>query len=211
MLSPFLPRIRWLALPLAIGFWLWANTASYDVRNVLGLLLISAFIPLYALARAFLPKRDIPDQPRWSVPDAAVAIGLALLCVGLTLPLAQADKDLKQRFADEQLRAGLGLEFNRNIEKLLVRGCTVFSPDVYISTISAFRPYRNQMKLFHFSEPLDALRVQQFDESTGCTSIFYQPRSTHPSVLSFVVAYAEARGLKKLAEGNGFELLSSDP
>ena len=90
LLSPFLPRVRWLALPLAIGFWLWANTASYDARNVLGLVLISAFIPLHALARTFMPRRDLPDQPRWRVPDGAIAIGLAVLCVALTLPLARA-------------------------------------------------------------------------------------------------------------------------
>ena len=134
-LSPFLPRIRWLALPLAIGFWLWANTASYDLRNLLGLLLISAFIAVYAATRTFVATRVFSNEPRWSVPDGAVAMSLAILSVGLTLTLAQGDKELKERFANEQLRKGMGLELNRNIEKLLLRGCTIFSADGHISTI----------------------------------------------------------------------------
>ena len=58
-LAPFLPRIRWVALPLLVGFGVWASTASYDLRNLLGFLLISAFVPLYALARGYAAKR--PD------------------------------------------------------------------------------------------------------------------------------------------------------
>jgi hypothetical protein len=108
VLTPFLTRIRWLTLPLFIGTWLWANTASYDLRNLLGLLLISAFIPLYALARHFVTTGVFSNQPRWSIPDGIIAASLAALCVGLTLPLAQRDRELKQRFANEQLSSGLG-------------------------------------------------------------------------------------------------------
>ena len=43
LMSPFLPRVRWLALPLLISISVWASTASYDLRNVLGPLLICAF------------------------------------------------------------------------------------------------------------------------------------------------------------------------
>ena len=67
------------------------------------------------------------------------------------------------------------------------------------------------MKIFHFSVPLTDQRMKQFNESTGCTAIFYQPRTTHPTVLGFVATYAQARGLKKLAEDKGFELLGSSP
>jgi hypothetical protein len=210
-LSPFLPRIRWLALPLGAGFWLWANTASYDLRNLLGLLLISAFIPLYAVARRFVTTQVAPSERRWRVRDGAVAAGVAVLCVVLTLPLALSDEKLKQRFADEQLSKGLGIELNRPIGELLARGCTIYSADGYIHTVSVFQPYRQQMQFFHFTEPLTDLLAKQINESTGCTSIMYPPGRTHPSILSFIGATTEARGYTKVAESNGMELLVSSP
>jgi hypothetical protein len=153
VLAPFLPRIRWLALPLFIGFWLWANTASYDLRNLLGLLLISASIPLYALARRLPVKSAAASKSRWSVPDSAVAGGLAAMAVALTLTLAQGDAQLKARFATDQLRGGDGFELNQSIAKLLQRGCVIFSADGYIATISALQPFRGQMRFFFFTEP----------------------------------------------------------
>ena len=211
VLAPFLPRIRWLALPLFIGFWLWADTASYDLRNLLGLLLISASIPLYALARRLPVNPAAASQPRWNVPDTAVAGGLAAMAVALTLTLAQNDTQLKARFATDQLRAGPGFELNQSIAKLLQRGCAIFSADGYIATISALQPLRSQMRFFFFTEPLNDALVNRFNETTGCTSIFYPPERTHPSILRFIAGYAEARGLKKTIEGNGMELLASSP
>ena len=99
VLAPLLPRIRWLALPLFIGSWLWADTASYDLRNLLGLLLISASIPLYALALHFMTTGELSKQLRWSIADGVVAVSLAVLCVGLTLPLARGNSELRQRLA----------------------------------------------------------------------------------------------------------------
>jgi hypothetical protein len=211
VLAPFLPRIRWLALPLFIGFWLWADTASYDLRNLLGLLLISASIPLYALARRLPVKSAAASNPRWNVPDAADAGGLAAMAVGLTLTLAQNDTQLKERFATDQLRGGPGFELNQSIAKLLQRGCAIFSADGYIATISALQPFRSQMRFFFFTEPLNDALVNRFNETTGCTSIFYPPERTHPSILRFIAGYAEARGLKKTIEVNGMELLASSP
>ena len=211
VLAPFVPRIRWLALPLFIGFWLWANTASYDLRNLLGLLLISASIPLYALARRWPVKSAAASKPRWTVPDGAVAGGLAAMAVALTLTLAQDDAHLKERFATDQLRGGPGFELNQSIAKLLHRGCAIFSADGYIATISALQPFRGQMRFFFFTEPLNEALVNRFNETAGCTSIFYPPERTHPSILRFIAAYAEARGLKKTIEGNGMELLASSP
>src|SRR5258705_11604805 len=129
VLAPFLPRIRWLALPLFIGFWLWADTASYDLRNLLGLLLISASIPLYALARRLPVNPAAASQPRWNVPDAAVAGGPSAIAAALTLTLAQNNTQLKERFATDQLRGGPGFELNQTIAKLLQRGCAIFSAD----------------------------------------------------------------------------------
>ena len=211
VLAPFVPRIRWLALPLFIGFWLWANTASYDLRNLLGLLLISASIPLYALARRWPVKSAAASKPRWTVRDGAVAGGLAAMAVALTLTLAQDDAHLKERFATDQLRGGPGFELNQSIAKLLHRGCAIFSADGYIATISALQPFRGQMRFFFFTEPLNEALVNRFNETAGCTSIFYPPERTHPSILRFIAAYAEARGLKKTIEGNGMELLASSP
>jgi hypothetical protein len=212
-LSPFLPRVRWLTLPLVIGFWLWASTASYDLRNVLGLLLISAFIPLFAVARAIAPIRVPSSERRWSVPDGAVAIGLAIICFGTTLSLAQGDKDLKQRFATEQLTKGAGLQINQKIEQLLLRGCTIFNSDNYLYTISAFERFLDEDKIpfFHAGDPLTDGLLNAVSKASGCTSFFYPPDRTHPSVLSFISTISKAQNYTKVVEGNGMELLASSP
>ncbi len=209
-LSPFLPRVRWLALPLLIGFAVWANTASYDLRNLLGLLLISACVPVYAAMRAFVTVTKVPSkEPRWRFADGAVALSLAVLSLGLTLPLAKSDTELKRRFADDQFGRGMGPELNRKIEELLVRGCTIFSADPYIMTIAAFRPYQQRIQGFFFSEPLTDQMKQQLDEPRGCTSICYPPARTHPSILSQINAMTETRGYRKAIETNGMILISS--
>ncbi len=209
-LSPFLPRVRWLALPLGAGLWLWANTASYDLRNVLGLLLITAFIPLYAVARRLATTRNAPDERQWRIRDVAVAAGVAVLCVALTLPLALSDEKLKQRFAREQMIRGYGIEINQDVEKLLVRGCKVFSVDGYITTIAGFQKFLPQIQFFHVADPLPDQVAQQIDESAGCTGILYPPRSTHPSILDFIAAQTKARGYARMVAHNGMELLAAD-
>ncbi len=80
-----------------------------------------------------------------------------------------------------------------------------------IATISALRPFRGQMRFFFFTEPLNDAMVNRFNETTGCTSIFYPPERTHPSILRFIAVYAEARGLKQVIESNGMEVLASNP
>ena len=106
--SPFVKGVRWLALPLIVGFISWASLFSYDLRNLLGMLLISAIIPLCAVARRFATTASIPAKPRWKLGDGVVAAGVAVLCVVLTLPLAMGDEKLKQRFDDDQMRKGFG-------------------------------------------------------------------------------------------------------
>jgi hypothetical protein len=209
VLSPFLPRIRWLTLPLGAGFWLWANTASYDLRNLLGLLLISAFIPLYVVARRFATTQNAPRKRRWRVRDDAVAASVAVLCVLLTLPLALNDENLKQRFADEQLSKGMGIELNGPIGQLLASGCTIYTADGYIYTVSAFQPYRQQMQFFHFTEPLTDLLESQLNQSTGCVSIVYPSSRTHPSILNLTSALMDSRGYRKVTEHNGMTLVKN--
>ena len=209
-LSPFLPRVRWLALPLGAGLWLWANAASYDLRNALGLLLITAFIPLFAVARRLATARGATGERPWQVRDLAIAAGVAVLCIVLTLPLALSDEKLKQRFAHEQMIRGVGIEINQNVEKLLVRGCTVFSVDGYITTIAGFQKFLPQIRFFHVADPLSDQLAQQISESAGCTGILYPPHLTHRSILDFIAAQTMARGYRKAAEGMGMELLVSD-
>ena len=210
VLCPFQRRLRWLALPLLIGFFVWADTASYDLRNLLGLLLVSAFIPLVAAARAFDGRTAVVSSgPPKVVRDGVVAAILVVITVGLTWPLAVSDQALKERFARDQLAGGSGLELNRTIEQALRRGCTVFSSTAYINTISAFEPFRQQIRFFFFTNPLDQPLIDQFNEATGCTSVFYPPERINPSILRFVEAYAKARGLVKVADGNGMELIAS--
>ena len=207
-MSPFLKRIRWLALPLAIGFFVWANTAAYDLRNILGLLMISAVIPLYAAADAWLDASPAPVLQRWRIPDAAVAAAWAFLSIGLTLTLALNDSEMKQRFADDQFGKGPGVEINRNVEQLLARGCTIFTATSFVLTISKFQPLQHQMQFFVFNEPMNAPVLDRLGKTEGCTGFLF-PNASHPEIRQVIAAETEKRGLRKMAEGKGFELLAS--
>lgn len=208
VMSPFLKRIRWLALPLAIGLFVWANTAAYDLRNILGLLLISAVIPVYAAANALLDAGRLSSEPRWRIPDGAIAAGWIALSVSLTLTLASNDKELKQRFARDQFSKGPGTEINRSVEQLLARGCTIFTATSFILTISEFQRFENQMQFFVFNEPMNRSVLDRLGKTDGCTGFLF-PNSSHPSILEVIAANTEARGLKRVAEASRFELLAS--
>ncbi|MDP3691994.1 hypothetical protein [Bradyrhizobium sp.] len=188
LMSPFLPRVRWLALPLFISISVWANTASYDLRNVLGPLAICAFIPVYAAARAWTRRGEIAEGRRWTVSDAAIAAGLAAAAIGLSLPLAVSDQTIKQRFADEQIREGSGREINEKVGDLLRRGCTVLTGNAYLYTISAFLPFKDQLQYSTFGEPIGDPTLAALREPKGCTAILYVPSRTHASVLNFITA-----------------------
>ena len=54
-----------------------------------------------------------------------------------------------------------------------------------------------------------ALEARRFNESTGCTSLFYPPDGTHPSIRQFLSDYAEARGLQKVIEAGGMALMAT--
>jgi hypothetical protein len=207
VLSPFLKRFRWLAAPLFAGILLWANTAAYDLRNILGFLLIAAFIPLYVAARRWLQPRHIGAEPHWRVPDAAVAATLAILALGLTFSVAMSDERLQHKFADEQLRIGAGIGFNQKIAELLGDGCSIFGSIGYLTAIDALKKSRDRMHSFFYTLPLDASLVNQLNEATGCTAIFYPPWRTHPSIRDFIAGYARARGMEKIHEDVGMELL----
>ena len=209
LLCPFVRRTRWLALPLWIGVFVWANTASYDLRNLLGLLMVSAFIPLFAAARAYDTRKAMPVGRSWRASDGAVAAIVVVIGAGLTLTLALGDNALKQRFADDQLRGGSGMEINRAIETVLRRGCSIFSATGYLRTISAFDPFRKQIDFFFFSLPLDEPLAKRFNDAPGCTSVFYPPDGTHPTILRFLDNFAGARGLATVIEGNGMVLMAT--
>jgi hypothetical protein len=211
VMSPFVARVRWLALPLIAGTLFWAGVVSYDLRNLIGILLISAFIPLFTLARALAPTMSFHSVRQWKVSDGAVAAGLAVLLVGMSLSLMKSDKELAQRFATEQLGKGAGLEINQKIEQLLVRGCTIFNADDYLYTISAFERFKDKMLPFHFEAPLTDGLVDQVNQASGCTSFFYPPDRTHPSIVNFISATATARNYTKVIEANGVALLVSSP
>ncbi len=209
VLSPFLPRIRWLALPLFAGISLWASTASYDMRNVLGLLLISAFIPLFAALRmiAVSPLKNV--ESKWRVSDRAVAAIVAAFALGSTLTLAQDDAHLNQRFNSEQIRIGAGAEFNEKVGRLLERGCNILTGADYVYTISAFSKYQPQLEFFHASLPLPEPVAKKFDERQGCTAILYAPSFSVAPTLDYVKAKSEKRQYVTAAESVGWVLLSS--
>jgi hypothetical protein len=205
--SPFLPRIRWLTLPLLLTFSIWANTASYDLRNLLGTLLIAGLIPLFALAKRFATTEAASNARHWRIPDNAAIAVIAAFCVVLTLPLALSDEKLNRRFADEQQIRGLGIELNGPVGQLLARGCTIFSADDYIFTVEAFQRYRQQLVFFHSTEPLTESLAAQLNERTGCMSVLYPPSRTHSSIMARIDALSVSRGYAKIAEHQGMELL----
>jgi hypothetical protein len=210
LMSPFLPRVRWLALPLLVSISVWANTASYDLRNVLGPVVICAFIPVYAAARAWIRKGDVSSGPRWIVSDAAIAAGLAAAAIGLTLTLAVSDQTLKQRFATEQLHEGSGRAINEKVGDILWQGCTILTGNAYLYTIAAFQPFKDRLQYSTFGEPINDPTLASLREPKGCTGILYVPSRTHPSILDFIAAGTDARRFRKLIEDRGAVLLLSN-
>lgn len=207
VLCPFVKRVRWFALPLYLGVAVWACTLAYDLRNVLGFLMIGAFVPLYAAGRRWLEPKLFSQGRQWRTGDALVAAMLALATLGVTSPLAVSDQALQRRFADEQLRIEAGIEVNQKVGELLRRGCKVFSPTGSFLFIAAFAPYRSQVHTYFYALPLDDVLAREFNNSTGCVAVLYPLDRTHPSVLKFITDYARARGLSKELESNGIALL----
>jgi hypothetical protein len=211
VVSPFLKRIRWLSLPLIAGFVLWAVTTSYDLRNLLGFLLIACFFPLFALARAIGSRRDLEGVRSWFISDGVVAASVALLCFAATSTLALSDEKLKLRFQTEQLSKSAGTEINQEIQRLLARGCTVFNADNYLHTISAFAPYDERLLFFFSLEPLNDPLAAMIRNASDCAAFFYPPDRTHPSILTFFADTAKERDYVTLAEGRGMVLLGPRP
>jgi hypothetical protein len=209
--SPFVKGIRWLALPLMVGFLSWASLFSYDLRNLLGMLLISAVIPFFAVFLRFAATGVISGKPGWELRDGFVAAGMAVLCVVLTLPLAMGDEKLKQRFDDDQLRKGLGIELTGPMAQLLVRGCTVFMADGYVLTVSALQPFRERMIFYHSPDPLSDRMEKMLNELTGCLGILYRINNTHASIQKYIDKFADSRGDRKIIEHNGYGLLVLPP
>ncbi|MES2197254.1 MAG: hypothetical protein V4517_22780 [Pseudomonadota bacterium] len=206
VISPFLPRVRWLALPLWISISVWANTASYDLRNVLGPLAICAFIPVYAVTPARATRRDVSGERRWIVPDAAMILGVATMSIALTLNLASGDAALKARFADDQLKEGSGREVNQKVGEILERGCTMLTGNAYLYTIAAFQPFKDQLQYSTFGQAIGDPSLAALREPKGCTGILYVPGRTHQSVLDFIAAAS----FRKVIETDSTVLLMSN-
>jgi hypothetical protein len=207
-ISPFVPRVRWFSLPLIVGVSAWAFALSYDLRNLIGFLPIIAFIPFFALARAFAPADVFPFQWRWRLPDGAFATALALLLVGLSFDLAKDDTELKQRFAAEQLTKGAGLKVNQRIEQILLDGCTLINTDSYLYTISAFERFKDRMPYFHFEAPISEGLKRMLDHASGCTGILYPDQITHASILDYLSAKPD---FVEVVEHAGWTLRVSNP
>jgi hypothetical protein len=167
LLCPFVSRVRWFALPLYVGTAIWANTTAYDLRNILGFLLIGAFVPLYAAARRWLDPKAVPRGRQWLIRDGVVAAILAVGLFGLASPLARPDEYLQRRFANDQLRVEAGLAVNRKVGELLDRGCRVFTSTASLFHIAAFAPFQSQMEFFFYSLPLQDSLTSALNSSSG--------------------------------------------
>ena len=208
--GPFIPRVRWVILPAYIAFAVWVNTAGYDLRNVLGFLAIGAFITIHNAAGAYLARKTIfLSNAQWRATDGVVAAFLAALVVGLTSTFAVGDNEIKRRFAEDQLSRGQGVEFNREIARLLEQGCTLFSTSSYPFTIHAFDPYRSRMEYFFNGLPLDEPTEDRFHRAKGCVAVLYPSGGLWPSYQDLVDRYIQSRGLQKLLEDRGMVLVAS--
>jgi hypothetical protein len=210
-LCPFLPRVRWLALPLFIGAWLWLDKASYDLRNLFGVLVVSVFIALFAAARTVIVAKSASAGPQWRTSDAVVVAVLMVVAVVSTNTLALDDAHLRQRFRTEHLNIGAGAELNQKLLDLLERGCFVLTAYDYFYTMPGFQSHLSQLQQFHSNWVLPAEITKAFAEKSGCTGILYPPAQTIEPVLAYVKAVSAERHYVSLAQGNGSELLGPGP
>ena len=208
--GPFVPRVRWAMPALYAGIAIWAGTASYDLRNALGFLLIGAFISINGAGRIFLATKSLSlGHAQWRAKDTVVAGILIVFALATTSSLAMSDSDIKRKFANDQFANGLGLEFNREIRELLERGCTLFTASSYIRTIDAFQRYTSRIEFFFYALPLDTPTEKRFRNATGCVSILYPPDLLTPSLRSYINGYAESRDLITVRNDRGMILAAS--
>jgi hypothetical protein len=208
-ISPFIPRVRWLTLPLVLGTWFWIDKAGYDLRNLFGVLLTGAFIALFAAVRVMTPIQPVIAGPQWKIRDVAM-VGLLLVVALLsTHTIAQDNIHLHQRFAREQLNIGAGTELNQKALDLYERGCYVLSAAGYFHTMGAFQKYKSQMIYFYWDVPLPEETVKAFDGKSGCTAILYPTELATEPVRSFIKAASEQRHMESVIRSNGWELLAT--
>jgi hypothetical protein len=223
-LSPFLPRARWLTLPLLVNAWIWTDRASYDLRNCAPLILIAAVIPVDALARRFLKSDVAAFGRKWALGDATGAICALVALILFSLPIAKEDSRLEAQFADEQLRLGPGRVHNEAIASALRAGCALFTTTQYPMTVVAWQPYRSQIHFFYRSYPIgrddsgterEAVRVyaedlqRAFENVTGCATVIFLPALARASALTFLHGYFQRHNLRKVVDASGMELWSS--
>lgn len=224
LLSLVLPRARWLAFPLFVGIWIWADRTSYDLRNCLGLILIAALIPIDALARRYIKGDAGAFGRKWILGDTSVAVCALVALLLFSLPMAKGDKQLEAQFAAEQFRLGPGPVHNEAIARDLRAGCTLFTTTVYPKTIVSLEPYRPQIYYFYYSRPIgddssanDVIRKyavdlqRDFENVQGCAAVFFIPTIEHATALTFLQGYFQRHNLRKVVEtANGMELWSSN-
>lgn len=221
-LSLILPRARWLALPLFVGFGIWAYFASYDVRNCMGLVLIAALIPIEALVRRFIPGDAGAFGRTWIVGDKTVAACALIALLLFTLPMAKSDQQLEAQFTAEQLRLGPGPVHNEAITKHLHAGCTLFTTTKYPWTMVSLQSYKPQTRYFYYALPIgdddsanDRVRKygvdlqRDFENVQGCAAVIFPPALQHPKALTFLRDYLQRRNFKKVVDTNGMEFWSN--
>jgi hypothetical protein len=211
VLCPFLPRVRWLALPLLLGTWLWLDRAGYDLRNAFPVVLVSAFIAVFVFARTVILTKTASAGRQWRASDAAVVAVLTVVAVASTHTLALDDADLRRRFRSEHLNIGAGTEVNQKLLDLLERGCFVLTASDYFYTMPVFQSYLPQLQHFHSNWVLPDEVTKAFAEQSGCTGILYPPTLTSEPVLAYIKAVSEEHHYVALAQGNGSELLGPAP
>ena len=210
-ISPFIPRVRWLTLPLLLGTWLWIDKAGYDLRNLFGILLTGVFITLFVAVRAVASRQPAAAGPRWRVPDAVTIGVLMIVAVVSTHTVAQDDAHLRQRFARDQLGIGAGAELNQKVLDLYDRGCFILSAAGYFYTMGVFQKYRPQMIHFYWYAALPDETIKAFTDKSGCTAILYPTDISAAQVLSFIKAASEERHFVSVAQSNGWVLLAAGP
>ena len=183
-MCPFVPRIRWLTIPLLLGFYAWGKKSGYDIRNVLGLLAICVVIPPLTFARS------LQGRMRWEIPDGAIAVICVAMTFAATLTLGLSNDHLRGRFDAEQFKNGAGLELNHALLQAVERHCFILSGDAYVFYIARLQKYKDQLAFFHQNLPLAEVTIKNFDEKRGCTGVLYAPSESSQTVKDYVEAKA---------------------
>ena len=187
-LSLFLPRARWLALPLFVGAWIWVDRVSYDLRNSMGLVLIAAVIPVDALARRFIKGDAGAFGRKWMLGDTTVAACALVAWRWLHCRWRRQTSNWRRNSRPSSFGSAPARPSMRRWRGICVRD-DLFTTTKYPYTVASFQPYRSQLHYLLYTLPIGddtsanagvrkygMDQQRDFENAQGCRPLFSPPR-----------------------------------